>query len=318
MGLSEQKERMIFSADPRNTTWSSDKGRFGFKMLEKMGWSEGKGLGANEDGMKEHVKIKLKTNNFGIGADKKNIRNWLENADGFSELLSRLNSDTNTPSETANNDSDCEDADKKQRKKDEKKKKKRSKDVEPKSDSDTVDTATVEGAERTETVLNAASVRLNRLSHRTRFRNMKKMALQDEKGLQEIFGVRSAPSTFANTPDAKQQSESPSVQSGVSTPVPSQTTTQTVETGVSVSDYFAQKLAANPALAAIYGVEPVSAKPAVASSDLESSAEDVEPETTTSKKRKAESIDSKKDKKRVKEDKKRAKEEKKAAKVSKK
>ncbi|KAJ2331346.1 transcription factor, contains a PHD finger motif, partial [Coemansia sp. RSA 2681] len=297
---------------------SLDKGRFGFKMLEKMGWSEGKGLGANEDGMKEHVKIKLKTNNFGIGADKKNIRNWLENADGFSELLSRLNSDTNTPSETANNDSDCEDADKKQRKKDEKKKKKRSKDVESKSDSDTVDTTTVEGAERTETVLNAASVRLNRLSHRTRFRNMKKMALQDEKGLQEIFGVRSAPSTFANTPDAKQQSESPSVQSGVSTPVPSQTTTQTVETGVSVSDYFAQKLAANPALAAIYGVEPVSAKPAVASSDLESSAEDVELETTTSKKRKAESIDSKKDKKRVKEDKKRAKEEKKAAKVSKK
>ncbi|KAJ2380621.1 hypothetical protein H4S02_006591 [Coemansia sp. RSA 2611] len=300
MGLSEQKERMIFSADPRNTTWSS--GRFGFKMLEKMGWSEGKGLGANEDGMKEHVKIKLKTNNFGIGADKKNIRNWLENADGFSELLSRLNSDTNTPSETANADSD-DDKKKKKRKRDEKKEEK-----EKKSDSDTAK----ESVESTETVLNAASVRLNRLSHRTRFRNMKKLALKDEKGLQEIFGVRSAPSTFANTPDAK-ESESPS---DVSTPppVPSQTT-QIIETGVSVSDYFAQKLATNPALAAIYGVAPVSAKPAAL--DSESSAEESEAKVPSSKKRKAESADSKDDKKKAKEEKKKAKEDKRIAKEEK-
>ncbi|KAJ2757289.1 hypothetical protein GGI19_000109 [Coemansia pectinata] len=300
MGLSEQKERMIFSADPRNTTWSSDKGRFGFKMLEKMGWSEGKGLGANEDGMKEHVKIKLKTNNFGIGADKKNIRNWLENADGFSELLSRLNSDANTPSE--NNDDDDDDK-KKKRKKDEKKRLK--KEAEQKSDSDTA----VATAESTETVLNAASVRLNRLSHRTRFRNMKKMALQDEKGLQEIFGVRSAPSTFVNTPDTK-ESESPSE----TPPTLTTQTTQIIETGVSVSDYFAQKVAANPALAAIYGVVP--AKPAVL--DSESSAEDDESEMPVSKKRKAESSDSKEDRKKAKEEKKQAKEDKKRAKEDKK
>ncbi|KAJ2735819.1 hypothetical protein IW152_001291 [Coemansia sp. BCRC 34962] len=282
-------------------------------MLEKMGWSEGKGLGANEDGMKEHVKIKLKTNNFGIGADKKNIRNWLENADGFSELLSRLNSDTNTPSETANNDSD--DSMKKKRKKDEKKKdKKQKKEAKPESDT------AKESVESTETVLNAASVKLNRLSHRTRFRNMKKMALQDEKGLQEIFGVRSAPSTFANTPDAKEL-ESPS---GTSTPapappVPSQTT-QTIETGVSVSDYFAQKLATNPALAAIYGVAPVSAKPAAldAALDSESSAEEAESEVPLSKKRKAESTDSKEAKKKAKEEKRKAKEDKRIAKEEKK
>ncbi|KAJ2831275.1 hypothetical protein FBU31_002307 [Coemansia sp. 'formosensis'] len=283
-------------------------GRFGFKMLEKMGWSEGKGLGANEDGMKEHVKIKLKSNNFGIGADRKNIRNWLENADGFSELLSRLNSDTNTPSETADSDES-----KKKRKKEEKKKlKKEAKEAEQKSD-----VATAESVESTETVLIAASVKLNRLSHRTKFRNMKRMALQDEKGLQEIFGVRSAPSTFANTPDAK-ESESPS---GTSTPPPplpaSMKTTQIIETGVSVSDYFAQKVAANPALAALYGVEPASAKPA-AVVDSESSAEDSESEAPVSKKRKAESADSKKEKKKAKEEKKRAKEEKKKAKADKK
>ena len=45
--------------------------------MEKMGWSKGKGLGANEDGKREHVKVSLKTDNRGnriaselIGSDK--------------------------------------------------------------------------------------------------------------------------------------------------------------------------------------------------------------------------------------------------------
>lgn len=43
-----------------------DKGGFGFKMLQKMGWSEGRGLGANLDGAVEHVKVSLKTDSAGI------------------------------------------------------------------------------------------------------------------------------------------------------------------------------------------------------------------------------------------------------------
>src|SRR5690349_4836719 len=31
-----------------------DTNKFGFKMMEKMGWSQGKGLGAKEDGVQEH------------------------------------------------------------------------------------------------------------------------------------------------------------------------------------------------------------------------------------------------------------------------
>lgn len=34
-------------------------------MLEKMGWSSGKGLGANEQGMTEHVKVSYKNNQSG-------------------------------------------------------------------------------------------------------------------------------------------------------------------------------------------------------------------------------------------------------------
>lgn len=31
-----------------------------------MGWSKGKGLGKNEDGIKENIKVRVKTNNAGL------------------------------------------------------------------------------------------------------------------------------------------------------------------------------------------------------------------------------------------------------------
>ena len=43
----------------------TDKSKFGYRMLQKMGWSDGKGLGVNEDGTKEHIKISKKDNTLG-------------------------------------------------------------------------------------------------------------------------------------------------------------------------------------------------------------------------------------------------------------
>ncbi|KAJ1768628.1 hypothetical protein IW140_003118 [Coemansia sp. RSA 1813] len=226
MGLAEPKKREILAADPRNTNWSGDKGRFGFRMLEKMGWSEGKGLGAQEDGVREHVKIKLKTNSFGVGADKKNIRNWLANADGFSELLDRLNSGNNTPAEEASSPA-----------------------ASASENSQTLNQNCDAPTEQ------ARPPQVARQSHRARFRRMKQMAMQDQKGLQEIFGVRSAPATVAASPMAIDSADEFSdTVIAVSTQEASKAQPlQIISTGVTVTDYFAQKMANNPALAAIYG-----------------------------------------------------------------
>ncbi|KAJ1727340.1 hypothetical protein LPJ72_005984 [Coemansia sp. Benny D160-2] len=214
-------------------------------MLEKMGWSEGKGLGAQEDGVREHVKIRLKTNSYGVGAEKKNIRNWLANADGFSELLDRLNSDNGgTPDE-----------------------KQQQQQQQQSLPSSTLGLGTENANAQSpspslESVVPEAETQqpqIARLSHRARFRRMKQMAVRDQKGLQEILGIRSAPTTTAPTPmgadSADESPEATSASAAASEEELSGRTLplQTISTGVSVTDYFAQKMAGNPALAAIYG-----------------------------------------------------------------
>ncbi|XP_078397546.1 PIN2/TERF1-interacting telomerase inhibitor 1 [Cetorhinus maximus] len=89
--LSEPRRRQKWSVDPRNSTWSNDESRFGQKMLEKMGWSKGKGLGAHEQGSTEHIKVQLKNNTVGLGAAKNHEDNWIAHQDEFNQLLSELN-----------------------------------------------------------------------------------------------------------------------------------------------------------------------------------------------------------------------------------
>lgn len=44
---------------------SADKSKYGYRMLQRMGWEEGKGLGSNEEGQTEHIKVKVKRDNKG-------------------------------------------------------------------------------------------------------------------------------------------------------------------------------------------------------------------------------------------------------------
>ena len=41
-------------------------------MLQKFGWTQGKGLGKNEQGQTAHIKVKQKQDNLGLGATQKN------------------------------------------------------------------------------------------------------------------------------------------------------------------------------------------------------------------------------------------------------
>lgn len=44
--------------------------RFAQKELKKFGWKEGSGLGKNENGMKEAIKVKIKNDSYGVGHNR--------------------------------------------------------------------------------------------------------------------------------------------------------------------------------------------------------------------------------------------------------
>ncbi|NWQ91544.1 PINX1 inhibitor, partial [Burhinus bistriatus] len=85
------RRRQKWSVDPRNSAWSKDESKFGQKMLEKMGWSKGKGLGAQEQGNTEHIKVQVKNNMLGLGATINHEDNWIAHQDDFNQLLAELN-----------------------------------------------------------------------------------------------------------------------------------------------------------------------------------------------------------------------------------
>ncbi|GFW83317.1 hypothetical protein TNCV_2544171, partial [Trichonephila clavipes] len=60
-----------FDYNPRGNLWMNDESRFGHKLLSKMGWSQGKGLGKNESGITEALNIGRKVERKGVGWKEK-------------------------------------------------------------------------------------------------------------------------------------------------------------------------------------------------------------------------------------------------------
>lgn len=89
--LAEPRRKQKWTLNPRGKEWSEDSNKFGQKMLEKMGWTSGKGLGANEQGITEHVRVSVKNNTTGIGY-KQNASDeaWTEHQDSFNDFLQKL------------------------------------------------------------------------------------------------------------------------------------------------------------------------------------------------------------------------------------
>ena len=53
----------------QNQHWATDTTAYGRKMLEKMGWNDGDGLGKDKQGEKTFVRVKKRTDNLGLGQE---------------------------------------------------------------------------------------------------------------------------------------------------------------------------------------------------------------------------------------------------------
>lgn len=67
-------------------------GSFADRMMRKMGWSEGKGLGKAENGIASSVKVKRRVEGEGLGVtnDQSGASGWSATADAFGSALSAL------------------------------------------------------------------------------------------------------------------------------------------------------------------------------------------------------------------------------------
>jgi len=90
VSLAEPRRRQKWTLNPRGNLWANDEDKFGQKLMEKMGWEKGKGLGANQDGRVEHIKIKQKDNQKGVGFEGHDDT-WIAHQDDFQAVLAALN-----------------------------------------------------------------------------------------------------------------------------------------------------------------------------------------------------------------------------------
>src|SRR5688572_6785591 len=104
--MTRKQHLLQISSDPNNKNWANDKSAFGYKMLTKMGWSEGKGLGVNENGMTDYVKTKKNIDNrgkkiktvlvrlvylpVGLGHATHPQTDWKSTTEDFNQLLGQL------------------------------------------------------------------------------------------------------------------------------------------------------------------------------------------------------------------------------------
>lgn len=82
---------------PKTLYQGVERDGFGMRLLSKMGWVEGKGLGKNKDGIATHVRAKKRMDFVGVGADARNDASgktavdWTMNTLAFDDVLKSLN-----------------------------------------------------------------------------------------------------------------------------------------------------------------------------------------------------------------------------------
>ncbi|VDK54337.1 unnamed protein product [Anisakis simplex] len=88
MKMLGMSEIWIVSLQPFASNHSS---KFGTKMLEKMGWKDGGGLGKKEQGRNDNIKLKANYSGKGLGCESSYDDTWVAHHDDFANLLHTLN-----------------------------------------------------------------------------------------------------------------------------------------------------------------------------------------------------------------------------------
>ncbi|KAK0425354.1 hypothetical protein QR680_009156 [Steinernema hermaphroditum] len=102
--LAGPRRKQRISVDPQNIAWKNDNGKFGKKLMEKMGWQEGRGLGVKEQGMCDNLKLKANHTAKGLGCEYDYDSTWITHHDEFASLLANLNKNKSTSKENGGSD----------------------------------------------------------------------------------------------------------------------------------------------------------------------------------------------------------------------
>lgn len=185
-------------------------------MLEKMGWSKGKGLGMNEDGQQNFIRVSHKTDQKGMGFQDRDDQ-WTGHENDFNSLLKSLDNSRNASEE------ECEPVE-------EVRvgfgfgfnsgiaKTNASKSIKSKLSGKSL-----------EEMSKSSSVRV----HYRKFTRGKDISRYSEKDLANIFGKKivNADETVTSTETSKPIDEVPESSYGITT----------IETGTTIHDYFTKK-----------------------------------------------------------------------------
>lgn len=162
---------IVAQEETRNVAWSSDKTLFGQRMLLKMGWEHGKGLGRNQQGTCTNLRAIRREDGLGIGANTDAF-----GQDGFSTTCRNFHSLLASLKPEHGESDESEEA-KKERKKKKKRQKKRKKREETSED------------EGDKSVITLATNRVS-AGHTRKMLESKNLTKKSKEDMAAIFGVK--------------------------------------------------------------------------------------------------------------------------------
>ncbi|KAF5283997.1 hypothetical protein FQR65_LT13631 [Abscondita terminalis] len=92
--LAEKRTKQKWLLNPQGKNWLAGSNKFGLKILESMGWKEGNGLGKQQDGITQPIRIAFKNDSKGLGL--KETASSMQQ-DHFNALLESLNDNSDNP-----------------------------------------------------------------------------------------------------------------------------------------------------------------------------------------------------------------------------